>query len=51
MTRTGTTYQLNGITRHWTITETRLNVFEIRVNGELHAVGGAGVVRRFLAIT
>jgi len=51
MTRTGTTYYPHGITRHWTITETRPNVFRIVVNGELHAVGGAGVVRRFLAIT
>jgi hypothetical protein len=49
MTRTGTTYHPNGITRHWVITETRPNVFEIRVDGELHAVGGARVVRRFLA--
>jgi hypothetical protein len=50
MTRTGTTYQSNGITRHWTITETRPNVFEIRVDGELHAVGGACVVRRFFMV-
>lgn len=47
MIRAGTDYTANG-ERHWTIRETRRNVYEIVVNGVLQVIGGPGAVRRFL---